>query len=220
MDQTSQNQTSFIPRKVLGRESSIREKPVGLFLVIATFIFVVALLGSGGVYLYKYSLDKSIEESSRYLNENKAALEPNTINYLLRNDKRLRAANDILNKHIVASPVFSLLEDLTLKTVRFSKFDYSNNNGKGGIIKLSGEAKSYGSVALEADTLNGNKQMIKSAVFSSLNLNERGNVTFDSVITLDPDVTNYEKAILRDSAETNLGDATSPVDEIQSAPIQ
>lgn len=215
MDQTSQNQTSFIPRKSLGRESSIREKPVNLFLVIATLIFIVALLGSGGVYLYKYTLDKSIDASSKYLDERRTALEPTTINDLLRVDKRLHAASDLLNKHVVASSVFELLEDLTLKTISFSKFEYINVQNKGASIKLSGEAKSYGSVALEADTLNGNKQLIKSAIFSNLNLNERGNVTFDSVIMLDPDVTNYKKALVRESIVPGDSGGAPPIDQFQ-----
>ncbi len=204
MDPVSQNQTSFIPRKTLGRESSIREKPVSIFLVIATFVFIVALLGSSGVFLYKYILTQNIASSGKYLDQRKAALEPATINDLIRTDKRLRVANQLLGGHIVTTPVFILLEDLTLQTVRFTRFEYINVNSSGPpTVKVSGQARSYGSVALQADLLNGNKQFIKSAVFSNLNLDDKGNVTFDAMITLDPDLTNYKKALARTATAEN-----------------
>lgn len=200
MDQNSQNQTSFIPRKVVGRDSSIREKPIGLFLIISSVIFTAALIGAGGAFLYKYSLLRGIDSASRYLDERKAALEPDTIDDLLRTDKRLRSANDILNGHMVATPVFDLLGLLTLKTVGFSKMDYSNTLGKGPVVNLSGVAKSYGSVALQADTLNNSKRFVKRAVFSDLNLDSKGNVTFSAQIDLDPDLTSYTKSMARDES--------------------
>lgn len=193
----SQNQTSFIPRKAVGRESSIREKPVGIFLIISTFVFVVAILASGFFYLWKFSLNRNITKAGQYLEERKSALEPTTINELLKTDKRLRAAADLLSNHLVASPIFSLLEDQTLKSVRFTRFEYNNEPGKGVTLKLSGEARSYGSVALQADTLNADKQYVKSAVFSNLNLDDKGNVTFDALVALDPDATNYKKSLDR-----------------------
>lgn len=203
MDQNSQNQTSFIPRKVVGRDSSIREKPIGLFFIIASILFAVALLGSGGSFLYEYSLSRGIDSAGKYLDERKAALEPATIDYLLRNDKRFRSASDIINGHLVVTPVFSLLESLTLKTVSFSKMDYSNSPEKGPVLILSGVARSYGSVALQADLLNSNKRFVRSAVFSNLNLDEQGNVAFSAQINLDPDLTNYKKAIAREEAPAN-----------------
>lgn len=169
-------------------------------MVISSIIFVVALSGAVGAFLYEYSLSKGIDSASKYLDERKSALEPATIDDLLRTDKRLRAASDILNSHIVVTPLFSLLESLTLKTVSFSRMDYSNSPEKGPIVKLAGVAKNYGSVALQADILNGNKRFIKSAVFSGLNLDDKGNVTFTVQIELDPDLTNYKKAIAREES--------------------
>ncbi|MFA5841755.1 MAG: hypothetical protein WC835_02210 [Candidatus Paceibacterota bacterium] len=198
MDQNFQNQTSFIPKKAVGRDSSIREKPIGLFLIISSVIFVVMLLGAGGAFLYKYSLSRGIDLAGKYLDERKSALEPATIDDLLRTDKRLRSASGLLGGHLVASPVLGLLESLTLKTVSFSRMDYSNSLEKGPIVKLTGVAKSYGTVALQADVLNNNRRFVRRAVFSNLNLDDKGNVTFAAQIDFDPDLTNYKKAVARD----------------------
>lgn len=197
MDPTSQNQTSFIPRKAVGRESSVKQKPISLFLALSTFVFVVAILGSGGVFLYEYTLKKNLASSEAYLTERKEALEPTTINELIRTDKRIRSANSILSSHVVYSPVASFLEDTTLKTVRFNKMEYSVSENGTPTAKLSGEAKSYGSVALQTEVFNANKQFIKSVYFSNLNLNEDGNVIFDVAITFDPDLINYKKELSR-----------------------
>jgi hypothetical protein len=200
MDQNSQNQTSFIPKKMVGRESSIREKPIGLFLIISSIVFAVTLIGAGGAFLYKYSLSRGIDSASKYLDERKSALEPATIDDLLRTDKRLRSASEVLNNHLVVTPVFDLLESLTLKTVSFSRMEYSNSPEDGPTIRMSGIAKSYGSVALQADTLNNSKRFVKTAVFSNLNLDDKGNVTFSAQIDLDADLTSYKKAVAREEA--------------------
>ena len=200
MEQISQNQTSFIPRKALGREALGRDRPVSFFLVIATLLFVTALLGSGGVFFYKYALGKNITDAAAYLDDQKKALEPETISYLITTDKRLRVANELLEKHIVASPIFSVLENMTLQTVRYSKFEYDYASGN-PTIHVLGQAKSYGSVALQADVLNNAKQFVKMAVFSNLNLDDKGNVTFDATISLHPDATAYKKAINRQDTQ-------------------
>ncbi|MEK7614225.1 MAG: hypothetical protein AAB428_00970 [Patescibacteria group bacterium] len=201
MDQISQNQTSFIPRKTPGLEV-VREKPIGLFMVIAALVFVIAVLGSGSIFLYKYIISKSIDTAGKYLSERKEALEPTTIDELIRTDKRLRSANELLNKHIVATPVFKLLEDITLESVRFSKFEYIVDQVKGASVKVSGEAKSYGSIALQADNFNNEKRFIKNAVFSNLNLNEKGNVTFEALISFDPDLISYKKMLTREASSS------------------
>lgn len=200
MDPVSQNQTSFIPRKTLGRESSIQEKPVSIVLIIATFIFVMAVISAGGVFLYKYILTGKIDSSSKYLDQRKAALEPATIEELTRTDKRLRVASQLLGGHVVTTPVFNLLEKMALETVRFTKFEYRNEDGEFPVVRISGQAKSYGSVALQADLFNSDKQFVKSALFSNLNLDDKGNVTFDAVVNLDQDLTNYKKTLARTQA--------------------
>ena len=176
----------------------MRERPTSLIIIITTFIFVIALLGSAGVFMYKYVISQNIDSAGKYLSDRKEALEPATINDLVRTDRRLRSANALLSGHILATPVFNLLEELTLKTVRFNKFEYIADNVKGASLKLSGEAKSYGSVALQADLLNGEKRFIKNAVFSNLNLDDKGNVTFDAIISFDQDLISYKKALSRD----------------------
>jgi len=204
MDQLSQNQASFIPRKALGREPAAQDRPVSLFLFLSTLVFTISVLGAGGIFLYKYILSKGIESSSLYLDQRKDALEPDTINDLLRTGKRLRIATVLLNDHVVTVPVFNMVENLTLKSVRFSKFDYAVNQDMSASLKLSGEAKSYGSVALQADIFGSEKRFIKNVVFSNLNLDDRGSVTFDAILDIDRDLINYKKTLSRNEISANV----------------
>ena len=200
LSQISQNQATFIPRKAIGRESAVTEKPVSLFLFLAALVFTVSILGAAGVFLYKYVLTKNIETSGVYLNQRKDALEPDTINDLLRTGRRLRIAGTLLDNHVVVTPIFNLLEGLTLKSVRFIKFEYTTSQNNLISVKLSGQAKSYGSVALQADLFGSEKRFVKSVIFSNLNLDDKGNVIFDAILDIDPDLINYKKALAREKA--------------------
>lgn len=192
MDPVPQSQTSFIPRKPVVREPINRERPTSILFVAATIIFVIALLGSGAVYAYRLVLERQIDNSAAYLDQNRAGLEPETINRLITVDRQLRSAKLVLENHLAVTPIFSFLEQKTLKTVQLKSFDYQLTD-KGGILRLSGEALGYESAALQSNTFNQATQLVRDAVFSNLNLNDRGSVTFDALITLDPDLTSYKK---------------------------
>ncbi len=192
MDPVPQSQTSFIPRKPVVREPINRERPTSILFVAATIVFVVALLGSGAVYAYRLVLQRQIDASAAYLDQNRTGLEPETINRLITVDRQLRSAKLVLEKHVAVTPIFSFLEQKTLKTVQLKSFDYQATD-KGGTLRLSGEALGYESAALQSNTFNQATQLVRDAVFSNLNLNDRGAVVFDASITLDPDLTSYKK---------------------------
>lgn len=196
MDYPSQNQTTFIPRKSLVKEGTDREKPVGIFLIISVFIFAVAILGGAGVFLYEKKLTNDIASASESLKRAQGAFEIPTIENLKLLGRRIEVSKSLIQKHTVVSPVFELLQEETLKSVRFNKFEYTNDL-KGGInIDLDGEAKSYETLALQSSEFAKNKN-IKSNVFSNINLDEKGNVIFKVKLTLDPAVTSYRDKLLR-----------------------
>ncbi|MFA5933820.1 MAG: hypothetical protein WC795_01165 [Candidatus Paceibacterota bacterium] len=184
-------QTSFIPKKPLAEERVVRERPVNIFSFFATVIFFASLVSGAGVYFYKIVLTRQVAEMNTSLERAKEAFEPGLILDLQNLDKRLNSSKEILANHLVLSPLFKTLQDLTLKSVRFTKFDYSALSEQGISIKLSGQARSYTSVALQSDALAKNKY-IKDPVFSNLNLDDRGNVTFDLSFMVDPSFLRYQ----------------------------
>jgi len=184
-------QTSFIPKRPILNEQVRASHSLGIFSVIAIFIFLTMILATGALYLYQGVLGKKINSMQNALALAKNRFEPAKITQLQVLDKRLKASGEVLRGHVSVSPIFQALEAITMKTIRYTKFDYVLGEKKGGAdIKLSGIAVGYRSVALQSDLFAKNKNLI-DPVFSNLTLDERGNVIFDLEFSVDQSFINY-----------------------------
>lgn len=192
-----ETKTEFIPKKPLAEERVehvARKRPVSIVSFLATIIFFASLIGAGGVYFYKVTLTKRVTEMGKQLELARGAFEPTLITDMQDLDKRINAARQILSSHITISPIFEALEDLTLKTIRFTDFTYSMSDGGQITIEMSGKAIDYKSIAIQSDLFDGNKH-IKNQIFSNLTLDERGNVSFDLTFTVDPALVLYGRSV-------------------------
>ncbi len=195
-------QTSFIPKKPIMEERSRPARSVGFFAIISIFIFFTVLLSTGGLYFYKEVIAKRITLKENSLNLAKGDFEPSKIKELQLLDKRLRASTEILSRHIAVTPIFEALSAVTMKNVRYTKFTYSfadanNNTTSKIIIKMSGQAVGYRSIALQSDlftTKDEGKNFI-DPVFSNLSPDDRGNILFDLEFSVDPDFVNYKQTL-------------------------
>ncbi|MCU0660618.1 MAG: hypothetical protein MUD00_03365 [Candidatus Pacebacteria bacterium] len=196
--------TSFIPKKPLAEERvPVKTRSFGLVSLIAGVIFFATLLAGVGVYLYKSSLTSQVAELSTSLARARAAFEPSLVETLQTLDKRLNASKEVLALHTTVSPIFRSLEDLTLKSVRFTKFGYEVDPDTNRItVKMSGTARSYTSIALQSDMLGKNKYF-RDVVFSNLQLDAAGNVGFDLGFSVDPAYLNYSNTISAQSAPSS-----------------
>jgi hypothetical protein len=134
----------------------------------------------------------------------KNRFEPAKIAQLQLLDKRLRASGEVLGKHIAISPIFKALQEVTMKSIRYTKFSYDlSSEDKSKIdVKMGGIAVGYRSVALQADLLSKKKEFI-DPIFSNLTLDEKGNVVFDLEFSVDPSFVDYEQKIEESSVNTN-----------------
>ncbi|MEK7569573.1 MAG: hypothetical protein AAB500_01630 [Patescibacteria group bacterium] len=191
-------QTSFIPKKPPVPERVSVARPVGLLSAIAFLIFFTMLIATGGLYLYRGFLNKSISQSAGDLTAAKNRFEPSRLETLQSLDKRLRVANEILSSHIATSPIFEALEAITMKSVRYTKFGYKLEGDKNSkaTVNISGVAVGYRAVALQSDLFTKNKNLI-DPVFSNLTLDDKGNVLFDLVFSVDPGFINYKATLAR-----------------------
>jgi hypothetical protein len=198
MDQNFQ--TSFIPKKPIVKESAKPARAVSFFLIASIFVLFAALLATGGLFFYKGIVAKSITDMQTTLQLAQNRFEPAKIAELQLLDKRLRASSQILSKHITIIPVFSALEQLTEKTVRYTKFSYDIGTDKNPAIniRMSGIAIGYRAIALQSDLYAKNKNLI-DPVFSNLTLDNTGNVVFDLDFSVDPAFVNYKQALLTQS---------------------
>ena len=195
MDQNFQ--TSFIHKKPIVKDRAVSSRPVGILLIGSIFILFAVLLATVGLYFYKGIENKNITDLGNNLTLAESRFEPSDITKLQVLDKRLRASTEILDQHIAVTPIFSALEQLTLKTVRYTKFSYTVGTDKNATVdvQMSGQAIGYRSVALESDLLATDKNFI-NPVFSNLTLDNSGNVLFDLDFSVDPSLVNYKQSLL------------------------
>lgn len=186
-------QTSFIPKKPLAEERTPIVPSTSIFSFIATLVFFAALASAAGMYFYEAGLNKSINGAKTSLSSARDSFEPALITKLKTLDRRLTNANTLLDNHIAVTPIFTALSTSTLKTVQFTKFSYTTAADKTApiLIRMSGKARDYSSIALQSDQLAKNKH-IRNPIFSNLNLDSTsGMVAFELVFSVSPDLVRF-----------------------------
>jgi hypothetical protein len=195
-------QTSFVPKQ----ESFVKQAPkqvasMGLFVTVSGLILAISLVFFAGAYAYKTILYNEINAPCGQANSagdqkcgllasvqiERQNLNPDRLMAYRRLDAKMKIAKDIIEKHNTLIPLFNLLATSTLKTIRYTKFEYNDKNG----INLAGIASSYEDIAVQSKIFNQIKQ-IKSFMFSDLDLNDKGYVSFKLVLTLDPSIISYK----------------------------
>ncbi len=196
-------QTSFIPKKPMTEERGASSRPIGIFMIVSVIILFTVIIASGGLYFYKTSVAKSIVQMENDLNLAKNRFEPAKITQLQDLDKRLRASSEILSKHIAITPIFKVLGDITMKTVRYTEFTYESGNDQNAdiLVSMKGEAVGYRSIALQADLFTKEKRIV-NPVFSNLTLDNNGNVIFDLRFSVSADLVNYKDTLLTENTTT------------------
>ncbi len=195
-------QTSFIPKKPLAEERVVRQPSLNIFNFIGIIIFIMAVVGAGGVYFWQSALTTQVKDAQASLQKARDKFEINSVRDLQTLEKRLGSADELVTNHIVMAPIFQALQEMTLKTVRFTKFSYTftgTTNVKDMQIKMSGIAKNYNSLALQADALGKNKYF-RDPIFSNLSLDDKGNILFEVQFSLDPIFLSYIENLKRVSS--------------------
>lgn len=193
-------QTSFIPKKSVA-EGITRKPSVGLFLLIAIILFIVSLSVAGWVYLEKKVLITKINNEKTAIETNKNNFETATIESIIRLDSRIKVANELVANHLSVSPIFNFIESRTLKNVRFKSFTFSakgtDSSGNSVLkIDLSGQAKDFKTLALQADEFGKPEYrgVISGPMFSSLNLAVDGSVNFNFSASVISDFVKYKNS--------------------------
>lgn len=174
--------------------SSVSDKePRSLFSMIAIFILIVSILVSAGLFVYKIYLTKQKGTLSTSLTTTRDSFEKGTIDELELFDKRTESAKQILNNHIVLSPMFALLGDITIPQIEYTNFEEKTDT-TGFLINIQGLARDYRSIALQADMFNSPLgKSFKNVLFSNLVKDKNNNVIFDLKFNVSPELLSYKK---------------------------
>ena len=102
-----------------------------------------------------------------------------------RLDTKMKLASGVLNSHMSLVPLFDFLSTSTLKTVRYTKIETSNNE-----VSLEGFASGYEDIAVESNVLNSMPE-VSGVMFSDLNVDLKNNVTFKLKFKVNPFLLKY-----------------------------
>ncbi|MBA3733411.1 PilN domain-containing protein [Patescibacteria group bacterium] len=189
-------QTSFIPKKPIGTAPGNAFNAIhttNIFSLIATVAFLVAFIFSAALFAYKSLLTSQIKVAEQNVNTARASFQPEKIKDLVDANSRIMSSKQLLEKHVIVSEVLHLLQDLTVKKMKFSELTYVNKNDT-PIITLKGEAQSFNALAAQQDIFN-NSAFMRNPEFSGFVLVDNGNISVDFTSTLDPNLISYKKAV-------------------------
>lgn len=192
--------TSFIPKQPAVKATpSVRRGGGGLFFIGSLFLLIVAGIFYGGAYGYLNLLNTQISRpcpsddpkslSGCGLDESiervKNSIDQNLLIRFRRVDAKLAAADSLVSRHTTINGFLTDLSDNTLHVVRFTDFEFESEG-----VLMKGIAKGYEDIALQSEVL-ANDKTIKGFIFSDLNLDSNGDVTFSLSLSLEPGAISY-----------------------------
>ncbi len=190
--QTQQN-ASFIPKNpiVSDTPSAYRRQSINILTLVSIIIFIFSATIGAGAFVYEKYLKSSLIQKQADLEKARASFDPVLIQEIRRLDNRIEHSKEILSRHAAFSAFFETLELSTLQNIQFKSFNLNTVPGDDGVkIDLQGVARNYASVALQSDSFNKTVG-IKNPVFSDLNLDQSGMVTFSISAFLDSSAFKY-----------------------------
>ncbi len=154
------------------------------FFNIGLALFLLALIVSGGIFAYQYSLDAKQSGLEERIRDLEADLADDSLADLVTTSTSLAAARQVLSKHIYPSLALAFLAEHTHPRVYFNNFDFSADQQK---ISAAGFAQSYRTVAEQISILES-AAAVERVDFGGLAAGERGLVSFHLTIGFRPEL--------------------------------
>ena len=182
-------QSSFIPKEPM-TEEVFKKKKAGMLGVLAVSLFITSIIISAALYAYKGIIKNDIKNLQSQLAEAEKNLDKEAIDEMLQFSKKLDITKSIVSKHQVVSNFLDALASSTVSLVQFTDFSYGNMEADKLVVALRGQAASYAAIALQESVFSKNKYF-ESVSFSNLTLTDKGSVSFELTISVDPQISVY-----------------------------
>ncbi|MCX6703116.1 MAG: hypothetical protein NTV02_00280 [Candidatus Zambryskibacteria bacterium] len=180
-------QTSFIPKSPIASANSASFAKTNSFSIVGTIgtvFFILALLVSGLVFGYGYYLKTQLNTAKQALVEARGAFDSPENKKIILASNQIKSIQMLLDSHTVVSPLFKLLEEQTLPTVRLTSFEFSRGSKASVSVSIDVEAQSYASLAQQLKIFSELKYL-KNVTFDGIDLLDSGAV--ETVFTADVD---------------------------------
>lgn len=196
--------TSFIPKRPVDSSAISApqsSKPVGLLSLFTGMVFIGTIIAFIGVYLYEQQLISQKQKLESSISQARDGIGTDFVADMKRLDARISGVEQLINNHIVITPLFEELEARTLRSIQYRDFSYNfipndKTNTPQVKVDLTGTARSYASIALQSDAFS-ESSLIKNPVFSNLTLLEdkAKAINFKLSFTVDASALSYQTFI-------------------------
>jgi len=181
-------QSSFIPKEPT-EEVFKRKKPSIVGILVMT-LFIASIVISVGIFVYKGMVESDIASLKNQLVDAESSIDKKTINEMSDFSKKLSLTKRIVQNHQIISKFLDSLASSTVSTIQFVSFSFGNDGNGGVTAKLQGRATNYSSIALQENVLS-KSEYLRSVTFSNLTLTDKGGVSFDLAVLIDPQIAVY-----------------------------
>ncbi|MEK7568814.1 MAG: hypothetical protein AAB497_01735 [Patescibacteria group bacterium] len=196
MDSTTPK-VSFIPKGSLVRETAFleRRRPRSAIGLIAILSFIASVGSYAGLSFYNDSLEKKVVAKTDEINKTqKIFSDAPQVGRAQVFRARAELAQELLNKHMVVSPVFDFLSKNTTESILYEKFSFTRGVD-GATAELAGEAPNYAALAYQGDILREATKDISKFEFSNISLTKFGAVSFVLSLTFKPESLLYSDGL-------------------------
>lgn len=164
-------------------------------MTVGIAVFLLSIAGWVGVLLYQSYIQEEIHIKSQELSHEMDLINTSVVDRLTQVDNQIDSSEELLNRHIAPTILFSKLSDMTIQGVRYNSFSYEGNPLAPITVSLSGEAHDFSTLVQQADSLERDP-FASSTEFSSVTKSDEGDrVGFGLTMTIRPDEIRYKKLI-------------------------
>ncbi len=163
--------SSFIPKQTETAVSKRAHKKssFNILTFIATVLLVSSVFLAGGTFLYKdFFIAKQLVAEKLSLEEEKNKFNDSDIARVRELDRRIMAANLLIDSHIAPTKLLDTLELVTKKNVQFTDFSFEQKPSRDVSVSLTGLTDDFKTVALQAIEF-ANDPMMKNSIFAEIN---------------------------------------------------
>ena len=209
--------TSFVPKTPISAVARAPQSGTNVLMLIGMIFIVLAVVASGGVFLYGKYLGGVITSKEEAITKAQSSIDQASVEEFIRLRNRFNAANGLLDEHVAFSQFLELLEKAALQNVRFSSLLYTKADNGDHHLEMSGVARSFNALAAQSNAF-AKEPYVRSAIFSDINVLPEGSVTFSFSARLDSKLVNMKEptqseidAALRSGVRaTSTGSSTLP----------
>lgn len=179
--------TSFVPHQNAVPRRFGAAGLTGAFGLFSYAVLGIVFLLALGVFFYGRILAADKSSKDKALLAAEKAIDSKTIENFVRLRNRLTSSETLLGGHVAFSAFFSSLEKVLPATVRFTTLRLSLDSASASKMEGAGVAKSFNALAAASAAFAADGR-IKDAIFSNININRDGSVSFALAATLDPKI--------------------------------